>query len=77
MPELPESVEFPTVCTKDFNKACNQDRHVCSPGCEHMAIMHAGHIDYLVPNQHGDFELRHPHGDHADWHGTLKKGIHI
>jgi len=33
------------------------------PDCEHTAILHNGHVDYLC-----DGKLHHPHGDHCDEH---------
>ncbi|TKB57566.1 hypothetical protein [Ferrimonas aestuarii] len=37
--------------------------HTHGPNCQHTAIKHGDHIDYLV-----DGILHHPHGDHCDEH---------
>jgi len=45
--------------TKDY-------KHVHGPKCGHTAILHDGHIDYIV-----DGKLHHPDGDHCDDHGPI------
>jgi hypothetical protein len=41
--------------------------HLHGVGCEHVAIPHDGHIDYLV-----DGQLHRQHGEHCDDHGSLE-----
>jgi hypothetical protein len=41
--------------------------HEHGVGCEHVAIPHAGHIDYVV-----DGHIHRPHGEHCDDHGELR-----
>jgi hypothetical protein len=70
------SVEHPDGCTQEFNeKGCwdHEDDHVCGPGCGHIPVRHGDHIDYLVPDGRDGYELHHPHGDHCDHHGHVKK----
>jgi hypothetical protein len=40
--------------------------HAHRIGCGHTAVVHAGHVDYLV-----DSHLHHPHEGHCDDRGAL------
>lgn len=37
--------------------------HEHGPACDHLAVEHDGHVDYLHEGH-----LHHPHGDHVDEH---------
>ena len=37
------------------------------PDCEHEAVTHGDHIDYIV-----DGRLHQQHGDHCDDHGAVE-----
>lgn len=49
-----------TNCTQTHH---TDHAHQHGPGCNHTAIRHDGHVDYLH-----DGHLHHPHGDHVDEH---------
>jgi hypothetical protein len=53
----------------DPNHACDSHPvdHVHGVGCEHVAIPHAGHIDYIVAGH-----VHRQHGEHCDDHGELR-----
>jgi hypothetical protein len=53
----------------DPRHACDghDPEHVHGVGCEHVAIPHAGHIDYIVGGH-----VHRQHGEHCDDHGELK-----
>ena len=57
----------PADCTPDHSCTGHADDHVHGPDCEHAAIPHGDHTDYLV-----DGHLHHPHGDHCDDHGAVE-----
>lgn len=48
-------------------EATREYKHVHGPNCGHHAIMHDGHVDYIVNGK-----LHHPDGDHCDDHGPIR-----
>ncbi len=63
--ELAQSTTHPTTCAPHTCKA-HDASHAHGPGCGHLAIPHAGHIDYVV-----DGHLHYPHVGHCDHHGAV------
>lgn len=55
----------PDACTPDHGCAAHTGDHAHG-ACEHQAVPHAGHVDYLVEGH-----LHHPHGPHCDDHGAV------
>lgn len=45
---------------------CDSAKHVHGSGCGHLAIMHDGHIDYIVNGK-----LHHQNGEHCEDHGPI------
>lgn len=58
----------PDQCTPQHRCAGHDANHKHGPGCGHEAVPHGDHVDYLV-----DGHLHHPHSDHCDDHGPLRK----
>lgn len=56
----------PATCTPDHDCRDHDDGHKHSAGCEHHAVPHGDHTDYLV-NGH----LHHNHAGHCDDHGRV------
>jgi hypothetical protein len=54
-------------CTPDHDCSAHGEGHEHSASCEHDAVPHGDHTDYLV-----DGHLHHAHGDHCDAHGELQ-----
>ena len=59
---LPESNEYPSLCSTHNHTDC----HVHKPNCGHQMIQHGEHVDYIVDNI-----LHHFHDGHCDLHGEL------
>lgn len=79
---LPQEDYFPELsCSKSLfgeDKCINKEHYMCANEndknlrhihdayCGHPAIMHDGHVDYIVNGR-----LQHPDGDHCDDHGPI------
>jgi hypothetical protein len=59
---IPVNTTNPVQCTPQIR--CT---HQHGPACEHEAVPHGDHVDYLVSGR-----LHHPHGDHCDDHGPVQ-----
>ncbi len=71
-----DHVDEHTVAVDEHHPAQHTDAadghdagHQHGPECEHAAVPHGDHVDYLVGER-----LHHPHGDHCDDHGALASG---
>jgi hypothetical protein len=58
----------PEGCTPGHDCADHAQDHSHGAECEHEAVPHGEHTDYLVAGH-----LHHPHGEHCDDHGTLSR----
>lgn len=56
----------PADCTPGHECEAHDGSHLHGPDCEHSALPHADHVDYLVAGH-----LHHPHEEHCDDHGLV------
>ena len=63
---VPVTDTNPAVCTPDHGCEHHDAEHAHGPDCEHEAVQHGDHVDYVVGGH-----LHHPHGDHCDDHGPV------
>jgi hypothetical protein len=75
--KIEDTVQHPSVCVDDSASGCwaHAAEEICGPDCGHEAIEHDDHMDYLVPDGKGEFELHCPHDDHCDHHGSFKQHV--
>jgi hypothetical protein len=64
---LDDSDANPAACTPAHACGSHDDAHDHGEQCEHVAVPHAEHTDYLV-----DGHLHHPHEGHCDDHGAVR-----
>jgi hypothetical protein len=64
---IPVSDTNPHECTDGHACDHHDDDHGHGPDCEHEAVQHGDHVDYVVGGH-----LHHPHGDHCDNHGPVE-----
>jgi DNA-binding transcriptional ArsR family regulator len=58
----------PANCTPSHACGEHENGHKHGPKCGHEAVPHGDHVDYLVGGH-----LHHPHGNHCDDHGPVKR----
>ena len=58
----------PAHCTPEHDCDAHHPEHVHDETCEHEAVPHGDHVDYLA-----DGHLHRPHADHCDDHGRLTR----
>jgi hypothetical protein len=57
----------PAGCTPDHSCGGHAEDHTHSADCEHDAVPHVDHVDYVVGGH-----LHHGHEGHCDVHGELQ-----
>ncbi len=64
----------PALCTPTHTCGGHTADHKHGPGCEHAAVPHGDHTDYVV-----DGHLHHPCDNHCDDHGPvlLQPALHV
>ena len=56
-----------TACDPKHACGSHPSDHIHGVGCNHVAIPHDGHIDYVVEGH-----IHRQHGEHCDDHGELR-----
>ncbi len=60
----------PATCTPSHACGAHAANHEHGPDCEHSAVPHGDHIDYIVKGH-----LHHPCGSHCDDHGPVNMSL--